>query len=54
MAKTANKQVMCEVLMEAAKKDKDVVALCSDSRGSASFTPFASELPDQSLSLIHI
>lgn len=47
MAKTANKQVMCEVLMEAAKKDKDVVALCSDSRGSASFTPFASELPDQ-------
>ena len=47
MAKTANKQVMCEVLMEAAKKDKDVVALCSDSRGSAAFTPFASELPDQ-------
>lgn len=47
MAKTANKQVMCEVLMEAAKKDKDVVALCSDSRGSASFTPFANELPDQ-------
>ncbi|WP_040436080.1 transketolase family protein [[Clostridium] hylemonae] len=47
MAKTANKQVMCEVLMEAAKKDKDVVALCSDSRGSASFTPFASGLPDQ-------
>lgn len=47
MAKTANKQVMCEVLMEAAKKDKDVVALCSDSRGSASFTPFANGLPDQ-------
>lgn len=47
MAKIANKQVMCEVLMEAAKKDKDVVALCSDSRGSASFTPFANELPEQ-------
>lgn len=47
MAKIANKQVMCEVLMEAARKDRDVVALCSDSRGSASFTPFADELPEQ-------
>lgn len=47
MAKIANKQVMCEVLMEAARTDKDVVALCSDSRGSASFTPFANELSDQ-------
>ena len=47
MAKIANKQVMCEVLMEAARKDRNVVALCSDSRGSASFTPFADELPKQ-------
>lgn len=47
MAKIANKQVMCEVLMEAARTDRDVVALCSDSRGSASFTPFADELPEQ-------
>lgn len=47
MAKIANKQVMCEVLMEAARKDRNVVALCSDSRGSASFTPFADELPEQ-------
>lgn len=47
MAKIANKQVICDVLVKAAKKDKDVVALCSDSRGSASFTPFANELPEQ-------
>ena len=47
MAKIANKQVMCEVLMEAARTDRDVVALCSDSRGSASFTPFADGLPKQ-------
>ena len=47
MAKIANKQVICEVLMEAARKDRDVVALCSDSRGSASFTPFADGLPGQ-------
>ena len=33
--------------MEAGKKDKDIVALCSDSRGSASFTGFANELPEQ-------
>ena len=47
MAKIANKPVICDVLLEAAKKDKDIVALCSDSRGSASFTPFANELPGQ-------
>ncbi|MBO1722762.1 hypothetical protein, partial [Extibacter sp. GGCC_0201] len=47
MAKIANKQVICEVLMEAARTDRDVVALCSDSRGSASFTPFADGLPRQ-------
>lgn len=47
MAKIANKQVICEVLMEAAKTDKDVVALCSDSRGSGSFTPFVEVFPKQ-------
>lgn len=47
MAKTANKQVICDVLMEAAKTDKDIVALCSDSRGSASFTSFADTYPKQ-------
>lgn len=47
MGKIANKQMICEVLMEAAKTDKDIVALCSDSRGSGSFTPFAETYPDQ-------
>lgn len=47
MSKIANKQMICEVLMEAAKTDKDIVALCSDSRGSGSFTPFADTYPDQ-------
>lgn len=47
MAKIANKQMICEVLMEAAKEDQDIVALCSDSRGSGSFTAFADTYPEQ-------
>lgn len=47
MNRVANKQIICEVLMEHAKQDKDIVVLCSDSRGSASLTPFAENLPDQ-------
>ena len=47
MGKTANKQMICEALMEAAKEDQDIVALCSDSRGSGSFTPFADTYPEQ-------
>jgi transketolase len=33
--------------MEKAKTDKDIVVLCSDSRGSASLTPFADAFPEQ-------
>ena len=33
--------------MEHAKEDRDVVVLCSDSRGSASLAPFASAFPEQ-------
>ncbi len=47
MANIANKQMICNVLMTAAEKDKDVVVLCSDSRGSASATPFANAYPEQ-------
>ncbi|MDO5337322.1 MAG: transketolase C-terminal domain-containing protein [Eubacteriales bacterium] len=47
MGKIANKQMICEVLMDAAKTDKNVVALCSDSRGSGSFTPFANTYSEQ-------
>lgn len=47
MNKIPNRQAICEVLMEAAKEDKDVVVLCSDSRGSASLAPFAQAFPEQ-------
>lgn len=47
MANIANKQMICNVLMDAAKNDKDIVVLCSDSRGSASATPFANAYPEQ-------
>ena len=47
MNKIANRQVICEVLMEHAKEDRDVIVLCSDSRGSASLAPFASAFPEQ-------
>ena len=47
MNKIATRQVICEVLMEHAKEDRDVVVLCSDSRGSASLAPFASAFPEQ-------
>ncbi|MDE5909153.1 MAG: transketolase family protein [Lachnospiraceae bacterium] len=47
MNKIANKQVICEVLLDAAKEDEDVMVLCSDSRGSASLTYFADTLPEQ-------
>ena len=47
MSKIPNKQMICEVLMDKAKEDRDIVALCSDSRGSASMTPFADNFPDQ-------
>ncbi len=51
MAKTkANKQVICEVLMDAAASgDRDVVVVCSDSRGSASMTPFFDAYPAQAV-----
>ncbi|MCR4818788.1 MAG: hypothetical protein K5841_07525 [Fretibacterium sp.] len=45
--KIANRAVMCEVLKEAAAKDKDIVVLCSDSRGSASLSSFAEAYPGQ-------
>ncbi len=47
MNKIPNRQVICETLMEHAASDKDIVVLCSDSRGSASMTPFSKEFPEQ-------
>lgn len=49
MNKIANRQVICDVLMEHAKTDKDITVLCSDSRGSASLTPFFETYPEQSV-----
>lgn len=49
MNKIPNRQAICEALMEHAKTDKDLVVLCSDSRGSASLTPFFNEFPQQSV-----
>ncbi|MFV0399859.1 MAG: transketolase family protein [Oscillospiraceae bacterium] len=45
--KIANRQIICEVLMEQAEADRDIVVLCSDSRGSASLGPFAAKFPAQ-------
>lgn len=47
MNKIPNRQAICEVLMEKSAADKDIVVLCSDSRGSASLAPYAKEYPEQ-------
>ena len=47
--KIPNRQAICDMLMEAAGADRNVIALCSDSRGSASMTPFFNAYPKQSV-----
>lgn len=47
--KIPNRQAICDTLMEAAQADRNVLALCSDSRGSASMTPFFKAFPEQSI-----
>ena len=47
--KIPNRQAICDTLMEAATGDRNVLALCSDSRGSASMTPFFQAFPEQSI-----
>lgn len=47
MNKIANKQIICDVLLEVSEQDKDIVVLCSDSRGSGSMTAFADQRPKQ-------
>ena len=49
MNKIANRKVICDVLLEEAANDKDIVVLCSDSRGSASLTPFFDTYPERSV-----
>ncbi|WP_299095066.1 transketolase C-terminal domain-containing protein [uncultured Metabacillus sp.] len=45
--KIANRQVISDTLLELGKKDKDLLVLTSDSRGSASMVQFGKELPEQ-------
>lgn len=47
MNQIPNRQAICDVLMEKAADDRDIVVLCSDSRGSASLIPFARAYPAQ-------
>src|SRR5690554_6304789 len=47
MNKIANRQVICETLMELAAGDRDIMVLASDSRGSASMGPFVKQFPEQ-------
>lgn len=47
MNKIPNRQAICDVLMEKAAEDRNIVVLCSDSRGSASLMPFANAFPRQ-------
>ena len=42
-----NPQAICDTLLARAAQDKDIVVLCSDSRGSASLSRFADTFPDQ-------
>ena len=44
-----NRKAICDVLLEKAKDDRNIVVLCSDSRGSASMAPFFDAYPDQSI-----
>lgn len=47
MNSIANKQAVCDCLCRAAETDRDIVVLCSDSRGSASMAEFAQRFPQQ-------
>ena len=47
MNKISNKMIINDVLCAAAAADKNIIVLCSDSRGSASLEPFAKKFPAQ-------
>lgn len=49
MNKIPNRKAICDVLLEEAENDRDIVVLCSDSRGSASMTPFFERYPEQTV-----
>jgi len=45
--KIANRQVISETLLDLGRKNRDLLVLTSDSRGSASMVNFGEELPEQ-------
>ena len=47
MIQKANLEIFAETLLDLAKKDKQIVVVTSDSRGSGKLTQFGKELPDQ-------
>jgi len=47
MIEKANLEIFAEILLSLAKKDKDIIVVTSDSRGSGKLTNFGKELPDQ-------
>lgn len=49
MGKMANRAVICECLLEEAKNDQDICVVVSDSRGSASLTPFTKAYPERTV-----
>src|SRR5690349_23139484 len=42
-----NQEIFSEILQELAAKDRDIIAVTSDSRGSGKLTPFGQALPEQ-------
>jgi transketolase len=47
MIQKANLEIFAETLLDLAKKDKNIIVVTSDSRGSGKLTQFGKELPDQ-------
>lgn len=49
--KISNRQAICDALMELAQTDQDIVVLTSDSRGSASLSPFGKAFKDRHIEI---
>ena len=47
MGKEALSSAFSQMILEEAKKDKDIVVVCTDSRGSAKLGAYPDELPEQ-------
>ena len=45
MNQKANLEIFAETLLDLAKKDKNIIVVTSDSRGSGKLTQFGKELP---------